>query len=356
MLQTTVAGAEESRTWDVGTPGSAWSLLLATLRLYARYPLLFIVLAAVVVVPYDLAVLAITGAGPLELGRLGFFVSQLLGLASVALVNPLIAALHVHAVREAREGRRPRLLPVARQGLRVLPIVTAVAVISWLGIVVGFVALIVPGVVLLFRWSVAAQVAAIDRGDWKGALQSSRLLTIDRWGQIFLLFLYLGIVIVVPLLALNHVFPRDSTTGASVACGLAYSVLSRSLFALGAALLFFDLRDRRPAATSVNAPALTAKLAETKRADKAAAKRPPAAPTGELAAPAANRVRPRGNPIDPRSYSDAERPRGWWIDPEKPEEMRCWGTADRQGWSGARPTPRKLKRVWEDQAGGEPAG
>jgi hypothetical protein len=348
MLQTTVAGAEESRTWDVGTPGSAWSLAVATLRLYARYPLLFIVLAAVVVVPYDLAVLAITGVGPFELGRLGFVRSQLLGVADWVLVTPLVSALHVHAVREAREGRRPRLVPVAREGVRVLPVVTAATAVSGVAITFGSF-LIVPGVIFLLRWSVAAQVAAIDNGGWKPALQSSRLLAIDRWGHVIRLFLYLGVPTLALSLALQHLFPRDSTTVASVACGVGFAILSRSLFALGTAFLFFDLRDHRPRATSANAPALIEKLGPSKVALKA----PPTSKEARLAikspgpvASATSPIRPRGNPIDPRSYSDAERPRGWWIDPADPDRMRYWGAGEVQGWSGTSRTSRKLRRTW----------
>ncbi len=43
------------------------------LALYRRFPILFLAFAAIVVVPYELIVLAITGAGPLAQGHLGFF-------------------------------------------------------------------------------------------------------------------------------------------------------------------------------------------------------------------------------------------------------------------------------------------
>ncbi len=346
MLQTNVAGAEETNAnLGVRNPGSALALLGATFRLYARFPLLFCVLAAVVVVPYDLVLLAIDGAGPLEQGRLGFVAAQLLMPVDWLLISPLISALHVHAVRRVREGRRPRLLPVFRDGVRVLPVVTAVTFISWLGITAGLVALIVPGVILWMRWSVAAQAAAIDNGGWKAALQSSRLLAIDRWGEVFLLLLLAGVVTSAPLIGLVHLFPRDSTTVVSVSCGVIYSILSRSFSALAIALLFFDLRESRPEATSANAPALIEGLAGS----KVALKSPPTAAEARMESPAPTTapVRPVGNPIDPRSYSDAERPRGWWVDPADPGRMRYWGAGDRRVWAGSIRTPRKLRRAWQ---------
>jgi hypothetical protein len=76
--------------------------------------------------------------------------------SDLALINGLVSALHVHAVADVREGRRPEIVAVARRGVRVLPVVAAATIMSWLGITLGFVLLVVPGVILLFRWAVVA--------------------------------------------------------------------------------------------------------------------------------------------------------------------------------------------------------
>ena len=47
-------------------PRSARRLIADTVALYRRYPLLFLMLAAAVIVPYELIVLLATGAGPFE--------------------------------------------------------------------------------------------------------------------------------------------------------------------------------------------------------------------------------------------------------------------------------------------------
>lgn len=72
------------------------------------------------------------------------------------MIGPLISALHVHAVREIRDGSRPRLASVAPQALAALPVVSAAVIISTLGTFLGYIALIVPGVLLSLRWSVVA--------------------------------------------------------------------------------------------------------------------------------------------------------------------------------------------------------
>src|SRR3954468_16203236 len=134
------------------TPRPARRLVAGAFELYRRYPLLFLVLAAGVIVPYQLIVLAITGTGPFSRGSLSTGASLLVVLIDWVLIGPLISALHVHAVSEAREGRDPRLAAVARQGLLVLPVVVAASIIAGLGIGLGFLAFVVPGVILMLRW------------------------------------------------------------------------------------------------------------------------------------------------------------------------------------------------------------
>ena len=147
----------------VSAPRSARQLVRAAFELYRRYPLLFLVLAAgVITVPYEVIVLAATGAGPFAHGSLSFGVGYLLTLIELALIGPLVSALHVHAVCEVAEGREPQLASVARRGLRVLPVVAAAAIIAWFGILLGFLVFVVPGIILSLRWYVVAQAAAIE--------------------------------------------------------------------------------------------------------------------------------------------------------------------------------------------------
>jgi hypothetical protein len=133
-------------TIEIERERSAPELVSATFSVYQRFPLLFLILAAGVVVPYELIVLAVTGAGPLSLREVSGTTSLILSVIDMFLIGPLISALHVHAVQEIRDGTRPQLASVASKAVTVLPVVIAAVIISWLGIIVGFVALIVPGI------------------------------------------------------------------------------------------------------------------------------------------------------------------------------------------------------------------
>jgi hypothetical protein len=246
-------------------PRSARQLVRAAFELYRRYPLLFLILAAGVIVPYEVIVLATTGAGPFAHGSLSFGASSLLTLIELALIGPLVSALHVHAVSEVSEGRKPRLASVARQGLRVLPVVAAAAIIAWLGILLGFLAFVVPGIILSLRWYVVAQAAAIEHEGWLPALRRSRQLTAGHYRHLIVFAIYVTLITSVPTLLVGFAFGHETTTVASFLVGVVLQIVTWSLSALAAALMYFDLRAR-----------LASTAAQPGSAPAAPGRRPPA--------------------------------------------------------------------------------
>jgi hypothetical protein len=228
---------------DLAIPRSVGAILGATARLYRTYPILFAVLALAVMAPFELGALAITGYGPLSRHE-SSSTSWLLLLLRTSLITPLIAALHMQAVATIGDGRRPRLLPLARGGLRVLPVVAAAEIAANIGIALGFLALIIPGILLSLRWAVVAQAAAIENEGWLDALRSSQRLTSTHYGHVFgLSFLTLVPASLASLAA--RAIHLGSTAGvAFVAVGIALDTVIASFVALTLALLYFDLRAR----------------------------------------------------------------------------------------------------------------
>jgi hypothetical protein len=226
---------------DLAVPRSLRQILGAALRLYARYPWLFLILALAVIAPFDLAVLAVTGNGPLTRGHESFASSLTLSLLRTTLVAGLIAAVHLHAVVMIGRGERPRLAVVAVRGLRVLPVVTATEVVATVLTFVGFLLIVIPGVIALLMLAVAAQAAALEDKGWIGALRSSRDLTDGHWGHVFALIVVQGLIGLAALLV-SRALPLGSSTGAaSVATGIAVNAAAASFGALTLALLYFDL-------------------------------------------------------------------------------------------------------------------
>jgi hypothetical protein len=304
----------------MSAPRSAPRLLAGAFELYRRYPWLFLVLAAGVIVPYELIVLAATGTGAFSRSNLSFGTQQLLELADLALVGPLVSALHVHAVAEVRRDREPQVGSVALQGLRVLPVVAAATIIAWLGTMLGLVLLIVPGIVLMLRWAVVAQAAAIDHEGWLPALRRSRRLTEGNYRHVAAFIVLVAVITIAPSIAGGIAFRHHDTSAASFLTGLVVRVITASFAALATALLYYDL------------------LARWERA--AAAKT--ATTTAEAGQPTATTQMS----FDPRAYSDLDRPKGWYVDPAAPDRMRYWGGSEQPGWSGSTRTPRKIRRAW----------
>jgi hypothetical protein len=59
---------------------------------------------------------------------------------------------------------------------------------------------------------------------------------------------------------------------------------------------------------------------------------------------------PKQTSRDLTGYTDADRPRGWYVDPEDPGRMLHW-TGEETGWLGPAKTPRKVRRAWEAERG-----
>ena len=237
---------EASRTTDLNCERSVGEILRTSLDVYRRYPLLFATLAVGVIAPFEVLRLVVTGNGPLgSSGSANTGTLLLFELGYYVLVGPLISALHVHAVVEIGEGRTPALGEVAMRGLRVLPVVAAAEIVAGILIALGFVAFIIPGVLLALRWSVVAQTAAVDHEGWLPALRRSSRLAAGSYRHIFRLLFAVGVLTFVVGLLAGAVTAGGRGTGvAPVLIGIVVYTLIASFSALTLAILYFDLRAR----------------------------------------------------------------------------------------------------------------
>jgi hypothetical protein len=234
---------EGTQAIDLERERSIGGILRAALGVYRRYPILFAALALGVIVPYELVRLAVTGVGPLGSGSTpseGTFL--LFELIYYVLVGPLISALHVHAVIDMGEGRRPMIGQVALRGLRVLAVVAAAQIVAGILIGLGFIALIVPGVILSLRWSVVAQTAAVDHEGWLPALRRSGKLTAGHYWHIFGVLFAIGFLTLLVAAVAGAAAGGGHNAGvASVAIGIVVYTITASFEALTLAILYFDL-------------------------------------------------------------------------------------------------------------------
>jgi hypothetical protein len=305
---------------DLDRPRSIWEMLTAAFGLYWRVPILFLAFAAIIVVPYELIVLAIAGSGPFTQGHLGFVGSKAFLLANSFVVTPLISALHVQAVRELGEGGRPTFAATFRKSLPRLPVVAVAAGISGVATGLGGLAFVIPGLILAAIWPVVAQAAALERGGPIDALRRSFVLTRGhRWHALGLV-ICAGLVTGLAAIPFFFAFRHSTTAAGTFAAGTGLEVILRSFEALVTALLYFDLVARSRGALV-------------------------AAPGMRNATPP---ITASGNPLDPNSWSDEDRPPGWYVDPNSPWIMRYWAADGTPTWSKrSTKTPKQVQAEWD---------
>lgn len=130
--------------------------------------------------------------GPMRAGLVStrdYFTLVVLGALANMVLNLIVQGGLVRATMTAAEGDRATLGECLTTGLRrALPLL-GVAILSGLGIGLGFLLLIVPGVILYLIWSVAIPVAVVERHGVIGSLRRSSELTSGAKGSIFALML-----------------------------------------------------------------------------------------------------------------------------------------------------------------------
>src|SRR6478735_8279472 len=119
----------------------------------------------------------------------------LLALVVLVLIStPLVTAAVARAVQRIGAGEQVGVGDTLRAGLGAALAALAAILLGALVTMLGFLLLVVPGVILAVRLLVVGQAAAIERPGARGALQRSMELTRGHWWRL------LGMVVVVLLL------------------------------------------------------------------------------------------------------------------------------------------------------------
>jgi hypothetical protein len=169
-------------------------------------------------------------------------------LALVALLISLVATMLftgmiVELVADVRDGRRDASVgQLLRAVMPVLGRLLAVALVAGLGVVVGFILVIVPGLILLTVWSVAAPVVVLERPPGLRALARSRELVRGNGWQVFGVIFVLGVLVNV-LASAIELAAQSAGIGVGIVVQVILGVLTAPLLALAASVLYFQLRD-----------------------------------------------------------------------------------------------------------------
>jgi len=172
------------------------------------------------------------------------------GLAVVAIGLQLVTSsvytgMIVKLVADVRAGRRDantrRLLRAVQP---VLPELVIVSVVAFLGELIGLI-LLVPGLILLTLWAVAAPVVVVEHPGGLRALARSRELVRGNAWQVFGVIVSFGLVVLSGLAV--ALLASAAGEGANLVAQVVVSVLVLPLVSLASAVLYFELRDLKPA-------------------------------------------------------------------------------------------------------------
>lgn len=181
------------------------------------------------------------------------------GLVILALVISLLATtlftgMVVELVADVQDGRRDATAAgLLRAATPVLGKLILVGAVQGVLTVIGFLLLVIPGLILLTIWSVAAPVIVLERPRGLDALRRSRELVRGNGWPVFGVILVLGVLVVV-LSALVDAAGESAGTGVGIVVRVVVGVLSAPLSALAAAVLYVELLARAGGRVSPSSP------------------------------------------------------------------------------------------------------
>ena len=187
---------------SVTTAGSAKRLDIGKvlgdgLGVLARNFVTFFILALLLVgLPFGL----VTYGQVAERGHPGFAILSVVGGIALLVTSPMAWSALIYGSMRDLEGQPASLsecLTVGRK--RWLPCL-GLGILTALGVVFGFVFLIVPGVLLALRWSVAMPVMVFEGRGVTESMGRSAVLTRDRRWSIFLLgLIFFAVTLVIEI-------------------------------------------------------------------------------------------------------------------------------------------------------------
>src|SRR5262245_31490579 len=121
--------------------------------------------------------------------------SRIQGIVDL-IVGQIVAVTLIYGTLQALRGRQVTVGESLSQGFARLGTAIGVAILSGLGVAVGFILLIVPGLILAMMWAVAIPAAVVERTGVIDTLSRSVSLTRERRWRVFGAILVAGIITV----------------------------------------------------------------------------------------------------------------------------------------------------------------
>ena len=226
------------------------ALLLDSLAVLRRHVGVFLVLAAVVVVPVHAIV---SGIGLEQItGRYDSSPSRAVilmpALVSFLVVTPLVTAICINVLRSLESAEQPSARQALVEGFEAFTPIFFPVLLAAAGIALGLV-FIVPGIYLAVRWTFVPQTVVIEGARGPQALGRSMQVTDGFWWRTFLVLLAAYVLASVVSVAVDVPFNALAESSGRAVWSLAGSIVTQTLttpfIALVTIFLYYDLRARR---------------------------------------------------------------------------------------------------------------
>jgi hypothetical protein len=216
-----------NRSIDIG------SVISRTFSIYADQASVLLPAAAVVFVVIGVISALLVVIAP---------VLAILAFVVILIGTTLFTGMVVELVADVQDGRRDATVGQLFQAATpVIGQLILVGVIAGIGIAIGFVLIIIPGLILITIWSVAAPVVVLEHPGALKALGRSRELVRGNGWQVFgvLVVLVIGVGIVS---AIIESIGDSGGTAAGIVVRVVVEILTAPISALAASVLYFELR------------------------------------------------------------------------------------------------------------------
>ncbi len=186
--------------------------------------------AAFVLFALQFVVLLLIPGASIAVAILFFALSVLYQGMVVELVQDVETDRRGHSIGDLLKSVEPVLFPLM-----------GVSVLFAIGVAIGFLFLIIPGLILLTFWSVVAPVTVLERPGVLAAFGRSRELVSGNGWRVFTVIVLVGLAVVLVSLAAGLVSASLGSVGRALVQWVVNSAVA-PVSALSAAVLYFRLR------------------------------------------------------------------------------------------------------------------
>ncbi len=232
-------------------PSGLTEIISRTIAIFRAYPVPFMIIAFVTALPIGLVSIAIDLAYTVPDADLQEALATLIGVLPAVVLVPISGAAAAVAVIDCINGDPPRVSHALEMvGERFWPLAAVIAVTT-IGLVLGVMALLVPGIILLVIWLFASLSVVVEGLGVRGALGRSRQLVRGAFWPVLGVYLVIqigaalvGTALLIPLDAIAFGFDGDAQRVVSGIAQIAVTTIVQPLAMIGVALMYLDRRVR----------------------------------------------------------------------------------------------------------------